>query len=160
MPELSEPPETLAAKLLPPDELPWPSVARLAGDHARLNKRLRAPYATENWHRWAYPLSCPLLCLFGVALGMADARRNIAATIFSSVFILFGFLVCNRLLVALGQGNRIPSFLAGTGTVFLFGLGGLYLFAEKVGWLWELQGWSRQHPAARVWLQRVGLVSP
>lgn len=91
---------------------------------------------------------------------MADARRNIAATIFSSVFILFGFLVCNRLLVALGQGNRIPSFLAGTGTVFLFGLGGLYLFAEKVGWLWELQGWSRQHPAVRVWLQRVGLVSP
>ncbi|NDE85040.1 MAG: hypothetical protein EB056_03280 [Verrucomicrobia bacterium] len=49
LPELSEPPETLAAKLLPPDELPWPAVARLATDQARLNERLRAPYATENW---------------------------------------------------------------------------------------------------------------
>ena len=160
LPELSEPPETLAAKLLPPDELPWPAVARLAGDHVRLNDRLRAPYATENWHRWAYPLSCPLLCLFGIAFGMTDARRNVAATIFSSVFVLFGFLVCTRLFVALGQGNRIPSFLAGTGSIFLFGMGGLYLFAEKVGWLWELQGWSRQHPTAQLWLRRVGLVSP
>jgi LPS export ABC transporter permease LptG len=160
LPELSEPPETLAAKLLPPDELPWPSVARLAGDHARLNDRLRAPYATENWHRWAYPLSCPLLCLFGFAFGMTDARRNVAATIFSSVFVLFGFLVCTRLFVALGQGNRIPSFLAGTGSIFLFGMGGLYLFSEKVGWLWELQGWSRQHPTAQLWLRRVGLISP
>jgi len=160
LPELSEPPETLAAKLLPPDELPWPAVARLATDQARLNERLRAPYATENWHRLAYPISCPLLCLFGIAFGMTDARRNVAATIFSSVFVLFGFLVCTRLFVALGQGNRIPAFLGGTGSIILFGLGGLYLFAEKVGWLWELEGWSRQHPAARVWLRRAGLISP
>ena len=158
LPELADPPETLAAKLLPPDELPWPVVARLAGDRARLNDRLRAPYATENWHRIAYPLACPLLCLFGIAFGMTDARRNVAATIFSSVFVLFGFLVCTRLFVALGQGNRIPAFLAGTGAILLFGLGGLYLFAEKVGWLWELQGWSRQHPVAQVWLKRIGLI--
>jgi len=158
LPELSDPPETLAAKLLPPDELTWPAVAHLAGDHARLNDRLRAPYATENWHRWAYPLSCPLLCLFGIAFGMTDARRNVAATIFSSVFVLFGFLVCTRLFVALGQGNRIPSFIAGTGSILLFGIGGLYLFAEKVGWLWELQGWSENHPSAAVWLRRLGLV--
>jgi len=160
LPELTEPPETLAAKLLPPDELPWPTVTRLSQDHSCLNARLRAPYSTENWHRWAYPLACPLLCLFGIVFGMTDARRNIAATIFSSVFVLFGFLVCTKLFVALGQGNRIPSFLAGTGPIILFGLAGLYLFAEKVGWLWELQGWSRQHPTAQLWLRRVGLVSP
>jgi len=159
LPELTEPPETLAAKLLPPDELAWPTVARLAQDHSRLNARLRAPYSTENWHRWAYPLACPLLCLFGIVFGMTDARRNIAATIFSSVFVLFGFLVCTRLFVALGQGNRIPSFLAGTGPIILFGLAGLYLFAERVGWLWELQGWSRQHPLAQGWLRRLRLIS-
>ena len=157
IPKLTEPPETLAAKLLPPDELPWPAVARLAGDHARLNERLRAPYATENWHRWAYPLSCPLLCLFGIAFGMTDARRNVAATVFSSVFVLFAFLVCTRLFVALGQGHRIPSFLAGTGAIILFGAGGLYVFAEKVGWMWELQGWSRRHPILQTWLKRSGL---
>jgi hypothetical protein len=89
---------------------------------------------------------------------MTDARRNVAATIFSSVFVLFGFLVCTRLFVALGQGNRIPSFIAGTGSILLFGIGGLYLFAEKVGWLWELQGWSENHPSAAVWLRRLGLV--
>lgn len=158
LPGLTEPPETLAAKLLPPDELPWPAVARLAGDHARLNERLRAPYATENWHRWAYPFACPLLCLFGIAFGMTDARRNVAATVFSSVFVLFGFLVCTRLFVALGQGNRIPSFLAGMGAILLFGMGGLYLFADKVGWLWELHGWLRRHPLARKWLQPFGLM--
>jgi len=38
-------------------------------------------------------------------------------------------------------------------------LAGLYLFAEKVGWLWELQGWSQQHPRAAIWLRRVGLVT-
>jgi len=158
LPELTEPPETLAAKLLPPDELTWPDVVRLASDQGRLNDRLRAPYATENWNRLAYPLACPLLCLFGVAFGMTDARRNVAATIFSSVFVLFGFLVWNRLSIALGQGNRIPAFLAGTSAIILFGMGGLYVFAEKVGWLWELQGWSKQHPKAAVWLRRVGLV--
>ena len=159
LPELTEPPTMLAAKLVPPDVLPWPEVARLAGDTARLNQRLRAPYATENWHRWMYPLACPLLCLFGIAFGMTDARRNVAATVFSSVFILFAFLVFTRLCVALGQGNRIPPFLAGTLPVFAFGLAGLYLFAEKVGWLWELQGWSQEHPRAAIWLRRVGLVS-
>jgi len=158
LPELTEPPETLAAKLLPPDVLPWPDVARLAADRGRLNDRLRAPYATEHWNRLAYPLACPLLCLFGIAFGMTDARRNVAATVFSSVFVLFGFLVTTRLTVALGQGNRIPAFFAGTGSIILFGLGGLYLFAEKVGWLWELQGWSAQHPVAAVWLRRIGLV--
>jgi len=159
LPALTEPPAMLAAKLIPPDVLPWPDVARLAGDTARLNERLRAPYATENWHRWMYPLACPLLCLFGIAFGMTDARRNVAATVFSSVFVLFAFLVFTRLCVALGQGNRIPPFLAGSLPIMLFGLVGFYLFAEKVGWLWELQGWSREHPRAAVWLRRVGLVS-
>ena len=159
LPELTEPPAMLAAKLVPPDVLPWPEVARLAGDDARLNQRLRAPYATENWHRWMYPLACPLLCLFGIAFGMTDARRNVAATVFSSVFVLFAFLVFTRLCVALGQGNRIPPFLAGTLPIFAFGLVGLYLFAEKVGWLWELQGWSKEHPRAAFWLRRFGLVS-
>lgn len=159
LPECTAPPETLAARLLPPDELPWPVVARLASDRSRLNDRLRAPYETEHWNRLAYPLACPLLCLFGVAFGLTDARRNVAATIFSSVFVLFGFLVWTRLSVALGQGNRIPSFLAGTSSILLFGAGGLYLFAEKVGWLWELQGWSQDHPRAAVWLRRIGLVT-
>ena len=159
LPECTAPPESLAARLLPPDELPWPDVARLAGDRSRLNDRLRAPYETEHWNRLAYPLACPLLCLFGIAFGMTDARRNVAATIFSSVFVLFGFLVWTRLSVALGQGNRIPSFLAGTSSILIFGLGGLYLFAEKVGWLWELQGWSVDHPRAAVWLRRVGLIT-
>jgi len=158
LPELTEPPAMLAAKLIPPDVLPWPEVARLAGDTARLNQRLRAPYATENWHRWMYPLACPLLCLFGIAFGMTDARRNVAATVFSSVFVLFSFLVFTRLCVALGQGNRIPPFLAGSLPIAVFGLVGFYLFAEKVGWLWELQGWSQEHPRAAVWLRRVGLV--
>jgi len=159
LPELTEPPAMLAAKLVPPDVLPWPEVARLAGDTARLNERLRAPYATENWHRWMYPLACPLLCLFGIAFGMTDARRNVAATVFSSVFVLFAFLVFTRLCVALGQGNRISPFLAGILPIFVFGLVGLYLFAEKVGWLWELQGWSQEHPRAAVWLRRIGLVT-
>ena len=159
LPECTAPPETLAARLLPPDELPWPDVARLASDRSRLNDRLRAPYETEHWNRLAYPLACPLLCLFGIAFGMTDARRNVAATIFSSVFVLFGFLVWTRLSIALGQGNRIPSFLAGTSSIILFGAGGLYLFAEKVGWLWELQGWSEHHPRAAVWLRRVGLIT-
>ena len=158
LPELTEPPEMLAAKLVPPDVLPWPEVARLAGDTARLNQRLRAPYATENWHRWMYPLACPLLCLFGIAFGMTDARRNVAATVFSSVFVLFAFLVFTRLCVALGQGNRIPPLVAGALPTFTFGLAGFYLFAEKVGWLWELQGWSREHPHAAVWLRRFGLI--
>ena len=158
LPELTEPPAMLAAKLVPPDVLPWPEVARLAGDSTRLNQRLRAPYATENWHRWMYPLSCPLLCLFGIAFGMTEARRNVAATIFSSVFVLFAFLVLTRLCVALGQGNRIPPAAAGTLPIVAFGLAGLYLFAEKVGWLWELQGWSQEHPGAAVWLRRLGLV--
>mgnify|MGYP006272967855 FL=1 len=159
LPELTEPPAMLAAKLVPPDVLPWPEVSRLAGDTTRLNQRLRAPYATENWHRWMYPLACPLLCLFGIAFGMTDARRNVAATVFSSVFVLFAFLVTTRLFVALGQGNRIPSFFAGTFPILSFGLAGFYLFAEKVGWLWELQGWSQEHPRAAIWLRRVGLVS-
>ena len=158
VPELNEPPETLAARLLPPDELPWPEVAKLAGDHGRLNDRLRAPYITENWFRLAYPLSCPLLCLFGVVFGMTDSRRNVAASVFNSVFVLFGFLVCTRLFVAMGQGNRIPPFLAGAGSILLFGIAGLYLFAGKVGWLWELQGWSRQHPLVQSWLRRIPLL--
>ncbi|NBR64114.1 MAG: hypothetical protein EBT77_07420 [Verrucomicrobia bacterium] len=73
--------------------------------------------------------------------------------------MLFSFLVFTRLSVALGQGNRIPPFLAGTLPIFAFGLAGLYFFAEKVGWLWELQGWSEEHPRAGIWLRRIGLVS-
>jgi hypothetical protein len=48
--------------------------------------------------------------------------------------------------------------LAGTLPILGFGLVGLYLFANKVGWLWELQGWSQEHPRAAIWLRRLGLV--
>ena len=80
--------------------------------------------------------------------------------LFSAVSLFFS-------VFSYGPGSQLP---LGKETVFppswlepapsiLFGAGGLYLFAEKVGWLWELQGWSEHHPRAAVWLRRVGLIT-
>ncbi|MFQ3670390.1 MAG: LptF/LptG family permease [Verrucomicrobiia bacterium] len=144
LPELSTRPRELVAVLRPPEIMPWHDLATFVRSDYRSSPARMAPYDTEHHYRLAYPLMPPVLALFALALGTGHTRRNVAASVFNCIFILFAFQVWFNLSLALGTGKRLSPPLAAWNTVVLFGLIGLWLFARRSGLGWSLLArWPR-----------------
>jgi lipopolysaccharide export system permease protein len=143
--ELTEKPKEMIAQLLPPEQISTPELFGYLTGSYRPPPSRAAAYATELHYRFAYPWICVVLALFGISLGAGHARRNMAASIFNCIFLLFGLLIWINFSLALGTGNRIPPFLAAWSGILTFGLIGLGLYAERSGWLWILL-WSKKAP--------------
>lgn len=137
--ELTTPPHKLVEVLRPPQAMSWGELASFIRSSRESSPNRMAPYFVEHYYRQAYPFMPVILCLFGLALGSVHSRRNVTASVFNCVFILAIFYVWFYLSMALGNGSRIPPFIAVWNAVLVFGLGGIALFGIRCGWFWELQ---------------------
>lgn len=142
---LTESPEQLIAAERPPDQLSLEELAQLIHrDIPLMNERRLAPFQTEYLYRFASPLIVPILCCFGIALGVGHGRRSVAASVFGSVFFLFAMLVWNVVSMALGNVSRLPPwFAAWSGTLFFATLG-IALLGHRTGWWWILGAWLKE----------------
>lgn len=139
VPQLTETPEQLAVSMIQPDELTWSRLWSVISSPtppptSRLNLCL-----TEHYNRMAYPCICLVLCLFGIGLGINPPRYSVTTSVLNSIFVLFALLVWIQLFTAIGNGGRLSAWIAAWSSIFVFGIGGLYIFAEKVGWLWMIK---------------------
>lgn len=80
--------------------------------------------------RLAAPWTCLVVVLIALPFGAASGRRNVFVGVASSISIGFGFLVLQRVSLALGAGGYLPPWLAGWLPNILFGLAGLWLTAR------------------------------
>jgi lipopolysaccharide export system permease protein len=80
--------------------------------------------------RLAAPWTCLVVVLIALPFGAASGRRNVFVGVASSIFIAFGFLVCQRVGLALGTSGHLPPWLAGWLPNLVFGLVGLWLTAR------------------------------
>lgn len=80
--------------------------------------------------RLAAPWTCLVVVLIALPFGAASGRRNVFVGVASSIFIAFGFLVCQRVGLELGTGGHVPPWLAGWLPNILFGAAGLWLTAR------------------------------
>ncbi len=86
-----------------------------------------APFRTHLYYRFALPLSCLLLVLVAVPLGMNHARRGVIAGVAVALVIFLTQYFIDRLFLALGQGSRIPPFWAAWGPTLLLAVVALLL---------------------------------
>jgi lipopolysaccharide export system permease protein len=134
-------PRTLALIQAPTDELSLGEISSLLKalkDHAADRT---APYYTQIAYFFCYPLCVPVMMLFAFSLGTVTGRRGAAAGVFNAIFILLGFLFLMNFFLAMGRGNRIPAWLAGSAAPLIFAAIALALMAQRFGWIWHFTQW-------------------
>ena len=135
---LTTSPHQMIAALRLPAHMKWSELKTFIFGNPHPSSIRMAPFLTQYYYRMAYPLLSPILFLFSVALAVTLERQNRAAPLFKCLTALFLLLIWLNFSLALGNGYRIPAWLAAFNPIAVFGLAGLYLFADKVGWTWIL----------------------
>lgn len=141
---LTESPRQLVAVMRPAAGMTWPELKDfLQTSHLGAGGKL-APYQMEYHYRVTYPFLCPVLCCFAFGLAIINDRRNKAASVFQCLLVLGAFILFMEFFKALGNGKRLTPWIAAWSPILLFGSVGLYLFSERVGWIWNLRHYVRQ----------------
>ncbi len=140
-------PHQMIAALRLPEHMKWSELKDFIYLNPHPSSIRMAPFLTQYFYRMAYPLLSPVLFLFSIALAVTLERQNRAAPLFKCLVVLFLLLIWLNFSLALGNGFRIPAWLAAFNPILFFGLAGLYLFADKVGWIWMLR--AQLSPKAR-----------
>ena len=90
------------------------------------------PAEAANWWtkfdgRLAAPWTCLVVVLIAIPFGVASGRRNLFVGVAGSIFICFTFFVLQQLGLAMGQGDRLPPWLAAWLPNMFFAATGLLL---------------------------------
>lgn len=88
---------------------------------------LLAPFFTHFQHRLALPWVCLVIVLIAAPLGIGYSRRGLLSSVAASIILLFSFNFLTHFFLALGEGYRIPAWIAAWTPNALFAVLGLYL---------------------------------
>jgi lipopolysaccharide export system permease protein len=113
-------------KLNIPLSLLWEYLRR----HPNLPHAEAGQLFTKFYGRLAEPWTCLVVVLIGIPFGMASGRRNLFVGVAGSIFICFAFFVLQQIGLAMGQGGRIPAWLAAWLPNMVFAATGLLLTAR------------------------------
>lgn len=90
-------------------------------------KTLLAPFYTHLQYRLALPWTCLVVVLIAAPLGIGFSRRGILSSVAASIILVFSMNFLTHLFLALGEGDRIPSWTAAWTPNLIFAAIGLYL---------------------------------
>jgi lipopolysaccharide export system permease protein len=100
-------------------------------DYLRYNadfpSSLLAPFSTHFQYRLALPWACLVVVLVAAPLGIGFSRRGVLSSVALAIVIVFSMNFLTHLFLALGEGNRIPAWIAAWAPDLLFAAIGLYL---------------------------------
>jgi lipopolysaccharide export system permease protein len=88
---------------------------------------LLAPFQTHLQYRLALPWTCFVVVLLAAPLGIGFSRRGVFSSVAIAIVLVFSMNFLNHLFLALGEGYRIPAWLAAWTPNLVFALIGLYL---------------------------------
>ena len=88
---------------------------------------LLAPFRTHFYYRLALPWTCLVITLMAAPLGVGFTRRGVLASVAIAILLTFALNFSTHLFLALGEGDRVPAWLAGWAPALIFGAIGLYL---------------------------------
>jgi len=126
------------------------SVAELR-EYLRFNsdfpRTLLAPFRTHLQYRIALPWTCMVVVLIAAPLGIGYSRRGILSSVAASIVLVFAMQFLTHLFLALGEGDRIPAWLAAwTPNLIFTGIGAYLLFlraTNREGLGLHLSNWRR-----------------
>jgi lipopolysaccharide export system permease protein len=127
-PSIKDPPKRMAVEVKSPDQLTSTELRR----YIRLQRRLGhtadlARYQVTLHYRYAFPLTCLIVVLMGIPLGMRVSRSGPLLGVGTALVLVVAFYFLNNITLALGSGGRIPPVVAAWLTNVIFAGVGLVL---------------------------------
>jgi lipopolysaccharide export system permease protein len=88
---------------------------------------LLAPFRTHLHYRLALPWTCLVVVCIAAPLGIGYSRRGVLSSVAAAVILVFSMNFLVHLFLALGEGDRVPAWIAAWTPNILFAVIGLYL---------------------------------
>ncbi len=130
-PSIKDPPKRLAVEGKRPDELTSAELRRyIRAQHRAGHTAGLAKYEVTYHYRYAFPLTCLIVVLMGIPLGMRVSRSGPLLGVGTALVLVVTFYFLNNITLALGGGGRIPPAAAAWMTNAIFAGVGLVLLAR------------------------------
>jgi len=107
---------------------------------------LLAPFRTHLQYRLALPWTCLVVVCIAAPLGIGYSRRGILSSVAAAVILVFSMNFLVHFFLALGEGDRVPAWIAAWTPNILFAAIGLYLL--------YLRASNRQPPSFHLFTAR------
>ena len=132
-PAFKESPKRLAVEGKRPDELMSSELRRYIRTQRRANHLAGlAKYEVELHCRYAVPLTCTIVVLIGIPLGMRVSRSGPLLGVGTALTLVVVFYFLNNITRAFGEGGRIPPVAAAWMTNAIFtGVGTVLLMCAR-----------------------------
>src|SRR5436853_3826738 len=107
--------------------LSLPELREYLSFNADFPHTLLAPFRTHLQYRLALPWTCFVVVCIAAPLGIGYSRRGVLSSVAAAVFLVFSMNFLVHLFLALGEGDRVPAWIAAWAPNLLFASIGLYL---------------------------------
>lgn len=124
----SETPFRLSSANVRAENLSVPELRQYLHFNADFPATLLAPFKTHLQYRLALPWTCLVVVFIAAPLGIGFSRRGVLSSVATAVILIFLYqFFLTHLFLALGEGDRIPAWIAAWTPNALFAIIGLYL---------------------------------
>jgi lipopolysaccharide export system permease protein len=107
--------------------LSLPELREYLSFNADFPHTLLAPFRTHFQYRLALPWTCFVVVCIAAPLGIGYSRRGVLSSVAAAVILVFSMNFLVHLFLALGEGDRVPAWIAAWAPNLLFTAIGLYL---------------------------------
>ena len=107
--------------------LSLPELREYLSFNADFPHTLLAPFRTHFQYRLALPWTCFVVVCIAAPLGIGYSRRGVLSSVAAAVILVFSMNFLVHLFLALGEGDRVPAWVAAWAPNLLFTAIGLYL---------------------------------
>src|SRR5213596_1301308 len=123
----SETPFRLGSANVQAESLSLPELVEYLRFNSDFPTTLLAPFRTHLHYRLALPWTCLVVVCIAAPLGIGYSRRGVLSSVAAAVILVFSMNFLVHLFLALGEGDRIPGWIAAWTPNIIFAAIGLYL---------------------------------
>ena len=123
----SETPFRLSSANVQAEFLSFPELREYLHFNSDFPATLLAPFRTHLQYRLALPWTCLVVVCIAAPLGIGYSRRGVLSSVAAAVVLVFSMNFLVHLFLALGEGDRVPGWIAAWTPNILFAAIGLYL---------------------------------
>jgi lipopolysaccharide export system permease protein len=123
----SETPFRLSSANVQAEFLSLPELREYLHFNSDFPATLLAPFRTHLQYRLALPWTCLVVVCIAAPLGIGYSRRGVLSSVAAAVILVFSMNFLVHLFLALGEGARVPAWVAAWTPNVLFAAIGLYL---------------------------------